>query len=488
VSTPPAGRAERSEGRRIARNSALLAIGDGTSLALGFVSTILVTDSLGERYGPLVAAQRFVGPFLVIVQFGLYPLLVRAFASGRGDPGALFATALALRAVLGAVFAFSVPLVAHVAGYLPEQRWLLHAFVGIELLGVIAETFMARCEGFEAFGRSAVIGMSRSLATFAGVAVATWLGGGLAAFVAVYGVSRVVQLAVAAAVVRKAGPRFRLRLDFASVRPLLREAIWFMGVGLTATIQATLAVVLLARFSTAAETARFGACLNFLDVVLVLPVLLQRTLLPAFSRLSRTGGATGIAHDALRVIPTLLIPAGVGMACLAEAILALYPSGEFADAAPVLRLVALWLVFNGPAHVCAAFLTGIGRLRALILVNVLGACLQALLLMVAIPRAGAVGAAAGTLVAYGAVTALLLTLARQSGVALPWSAFLRAAAASLAMAAALVGVRQLFLPLAVAAGAAVFGGVWWLLVPKHGLERRWVLSLLAELRGRLRRR
>jgi O-antigen/teichoic acid export membrane protein len=259
-----------------------------------------------------------------------------------------------------------------------------------------------------------------------------------------------------------------------------------VGVGLASTLQGTMAVLMLTRFSTSAETARFGASLNFIEVTLVLPVLLQRSLLPTFSRLSGTGGAAGIAQNALRLIPAVLIPAGVGMSCLAASIMALYPSGEFATAAPVLRLISLWLVCIGPLHVCGAFLTGMGRLRALIGVNLFGAGIQAVILLFEIPRAGAVGAAASTLVAYALCAAVLLYLVRGSGVAVPWPALARVALASLAMAAVVLPMQEAPLALAVVAGAAVYAIAWWLLLPRASLERRLVVSTLDEVRRRFR--
>ena len=43
-------------------------------LGLGFVTTLLVTNRLGDQYGLFIGAQRFVGLFLVVAQFGLHPL------------------------------------------------------------------------------------------------------------------------------------------------------------------------------------------------------------------------------------------------------------------------------------------------------------------------------------------------------------------------------------------------------------------------------
>ena len=54
----------RVESLKVARHSAVLAVGNVVGLLLGFVTTILVTDILGDHYGLLIGAQRFVGLFL----------------------------------------------------------------------------------------------------------------------------------------------------------------------------------------------------------------------------------------------------------------------------------------------------------------------------------------------------------------------------------------------------------------------------------------
>ena len=46
--------------------------------------------------------------------------------------GELFATVTVLRLLLGCIFALLVPIAAAAAGYMPDARWVLLAFVAIE--------------------------------------------------------------------------------------------------------------------------------------------------------------------------------------------------------------------------------------------------------------------------------------------------------------------------------------------------------------------
>jgi len=109
--------ATRSEGLRIFRNSAILGVGSAAGMALGFVTTILVTDALGEGYGLLLSAQRFVGFFTVIVDFGLATLLVRAVAAREDTVGSLTGTVVLLRCALGLVYGSAADLSTYHAAF-----------------------------------------------------------------------------------------------------------------------------------------------------------------------------------------------------------------------------------------------------------------------------------------------------------------------------------------------------------------------------------
>jgi PST family polysaccharide transporter len=183
--------------------------------------------------------------------------------------------------------------------------------------------------------------------------------------------------------------------------------------------------------------------------------------------------------NSLHVIAALLFPAGVGLAVLADPILALYPSGEFGDAAAVLRVLGLWVVFLAPSYVGASFLTGAGRLGLMASVNLIAIALQGLLLALWVPRHGAVGAACAALAAFAVVAMVQLQACRLLGVRVPWAALLRAAAAALAMGALLWPLREGPLYGSVPLGAAVYALLYFAMAPRDGLERR----LLAE--GRL---
>lgn len=464
---------------RVARNAGFLAAGSLGAMAFGFLGRVWLADRLGDEFGLVVGAQGFVLLFLTVVQFGLHPLLVREFAAHPEKSPQLLGTTLAVRAVLGLVYALVVPIAAWSSGYLPDARWLLMAFVVVELLGVFAETWSALCEGFERMARAALIDMARPIATFCGIAIAIYAGGSLEAFAIAYILARAAQAALAVALGRRAGVAGGPRFELAGVLPLLFEARWFATMSWVSAAQGSLAVLMLTRFSSTAETALYGAALVFLEVVMIFPVQLQRALLPAFSRLSASGAAGDMAHYSLRVVPIALFPAGAGLALLAPSIMDLYPSGGFAEAAPVLAIMGLWLFIMAPGNVAGTYLTGVGRIRALVLINLVGIAVQVAVQAWLVPRHGAVGASLATFATFTVVSALTTWLVAGDGVRIPWVPWLRVLVATAFMSAVVWPLRAFPLPITVPVGALAFVGAFALVLPRDSLELRAVRYLIA---------
>ena len=468
-----------SEGMRIARNSAVLGAGQVVGVGLGFATAILVTDLLGDLYGSLIGAQRFIGLFLAVVQFGLHPLIVRAVASRRDPPGVLLGTLLAVRCGLAVVFAVLVVSVATLGNYLPEHRWVIYLLAVSEILGVLAETFVAVCQGTEQMGRSALIVLSRSSTTFVGVLGVLAIGGGLPEVVAVYVGGRCVQMVAAMLLTRRPLAGSRLEVHGERVIPYLREALPFLAIGYAVVALRSLDVVILTRLSSVADVARFGASLNFVEVFLILPIVAQRALLPAFSRLGASGGDTAIAQGSIQIFGLVLFPSAAALALLSHHALAIYPSGEFADAAPVLQVLAATLVFIPSLTIAATHLTAHGRLARILYVYAVTLPLQILGNAILIPRYGAVGAATAMVTAHGILAIGLVLGIRDLGVHLPWASTVRQWVATGLMSLALLATRQHMVLVPVAVGLLVYVAAMAVLTPADALERR----LLAAIRA-----
>jgi O-antigen/teichoic acid export membrane protein len=439
---------------------------------------------LGRDYGVFIGAQRFVGLFLVLAQFGLGTLLVRSVAAHREEAGVIFGTVFTIRLVLCGTFAAVVAAVSYLIDYLPEHRPLIYAFILVNMLGVLTGTLTSLFEGLERMGRSALVNVGRATATCALVVALLLAGGGLAGVALAYVLAGVTQLGIALALARGLPGSLRPAVEIDRIVPMMREALLFVAVGLCFTALRSLDVVMLTRLSSTDEVAQYGAALNFVDVLLVLPLLLQRALLPAFARLHAAGKSEETVRDALQVFSAVLMPSAVGLALLCEQVVGLYPSGEFADAAPVLRILAASLIALGPATVCGVYLTGVGRLPAILGTYAVALPIQVVANLLLIPRWGAVGAAAATFTAHASLALMFAGLLVASGIRLPLAAFARQAAASAGMAGVVLLTRSLPLPVPLATGAMSYVVLLLLISGKQSLERRLLAAAVERWRAR----
>ena len=475
----------RSEGFGVARNSAFLAAGNLGALAIGFGTTLLVTDQLGaERYGLLVGAQRFVAFFAVVAYFGMHPLLVRASATRSEEVGALLGTVLLLRAGLGVLFGLLVALVAMTTGYLPNHRLLLFAVAFTQIPLAFAEAFTAVCEGRERMGRVAWVTLIRTLTILLCVGTAVVLHGGLGSFVAAYLVGGFAELAATLLLTRGVIPDLRLQVRLARLLPLFREAVPFVVIGLGYMALRGLDVMILTRFSTIPEVSRYGAALNFSELLAMLALLVQRALLPAFSRLKFTNTANDLASNSLALFSAVLIPACTGLALLADSVVRLYPSREYDAAAPVLRVLSGAIVFLGPSIVCATFLTGAGRLRVIMEAYAVAVPVQGAVSLLLVSDHAAVGVATGTLFGQATLSAFLLRASTGLGMRIAYPVILRQVVSAALMALVVAATRSLPIAVPVVVGSLTYAGALWVIAPLESPERR----VLADLASRWRRR
>jgi O-antigen/teichoic acid export membrane protein len=458
--------------RKIARHGVLLGIGDAVAMAMGFVTTLLVTDHLGNDYGVFIGAQRFARMFLVIAEFGLAPLLIRKIAANRAAAGATFSNVLVMQAGLCGVYALVVMVTAEGIDYLPEHRSTLLLLVVLSALSVFATTQRSLFEGLESMGRSALVVITRSTATLVGVAVVVFGDSGLQGIVLAYIIARCIQLGVGVALSFKLRASLLVAPKLDQMGGMFREAPLFVAIGAAYVALRSLDIVMLARLSGPEETAHYGAALNFIEVLFPLLVVAQRSLFPAFSRLGEHSSGKGVIRDTLHVFSALLVPGAIGLALLSDEAVALYPSGAFADAAGVLRIIAFSVFFLGAITVCATFLTGVGRLWTLIWAYVFTLPIQVVANALLIPVAGAEGVAIATLLTQGMLAALLLYIVRARGVTLPVAGFVRHVGAGLVMAGAVVALDTLPFPLVVVIGASLYAATLLAISPRKSVERR----------------
>jgi O-antigen/teichoic acid export membrane protein len=170
---------------------------------------------------------------------------------------------------------------------------------------------------------------------------------------------------------------------------------------------------------------------------------------------------------------------------------ALYPSGQFADAGPVLSILAGVVLFLSLASVCATLLTGAGALAQIIKAYGVAVTIQVLGNLFLIPRHGAEGAAVSAVAATCVLAVLLVRAVRGIGVRVPMGSLRRHILGALVMGVVVYWLREAWLPIPLVAGMVTYGVVVELLAPAGSMERTvlsaartWVTKWMANLRHR----
>jgi O-antigen/teichoic acid export membrane protein len=208
--------------------------------------------------------------------------------------------------------------------------------------------------------------------------------------------------------------RFRLRLGFelARVFDLLKEA-WPVGLTvLLAVVYLKADSVLLGVLAHPEDVGVYGAAYKPIEyLILASSVLIN----PVFPLLARWQGVdtrrfTLVFQRATTALLAFLLPVPVVLALIADPLVQLLYSAEFAGAATPLRLLAIAMVFVTFAVWQDFTLLSVGRQRFTLAYGAVGVALNIALNVLIIPRAGAIGAAS-----VAVLTAMLFSMCASWG-------------------------------------------------------------------------
>ena len=132
---------------------------------------------------------------------------------------------------------------------------------------------------------------------------------------------------------------------------------------------------------------------------------------------------------------------------------------------------------------CSTFLTGQGRVNAILRAYAFAVPIQLALCWIWVFEDGAVGVARGTVVAQLVLAVGIVGTARAMGLVIPWAGTARHVIASGVMAAAIAPLSGAFFAIPVLVGALVYPVVLIAICPAESLERK----LLGKLTSRLKR-
>jgi len=445
-----------------------LGSGEALSRLVAFGVTMYLARTLGANGYGVIALAAGINLYLAkIADFGVEAAGIREIA---GTPAALERLA---SAVLSARLLLAVGL-AMVAGFisvllLPEpESWVLAIYfltlipiagstrwihIGLEETGPVA---IARITG-EACIFGLVLSFVSGQQHLIRVPLAQFAGELLAA-----------ALLIVALFLR--GYRFGLHWNFAVARPVLVR-------GFPLLVQVTLGLLIynsdlmfLRVFRDSTSVGYYAAAYALIAFVANLGMTFGMSLLPALTKASTdTAEQCTIWNNSLVQIMALCLPLSAGACLLAPSIITLGFGQGYDPSTTALRVLVWSIPFSTLRNVPWVALIARARGERLTSVMAWSVALNLLLNGALVPAYGFIGAGIATVTTECFCAGMMMRAAADEGLpGFPWRRCFTPVVATIVMAAAVIAIGPVTLPLAVATGIAVFlsvlglfGGLRW---------------------------
>jgi O-antigen/teichoic acid export membrane protein len=386
--------------RLIAGNIGVKAVSEVLVKAGRFLLVVVAARMLGpEGFGLYMFAFAFGNILANASDFGLQMYLSREVARGQEDRAAVLGHVIRAKQIL--VLAVGLLLVAVVLFYpRPAEVRRLLLLAGIAaLLQSWNELWNYFFRGIQSLRHEAGLNLANMvLGTGLGIG-AIWIGWGVAGlFWALIAAGAATTLAAIGLLVRRGD--LRMRAPSPPARRALSQAAPIGVAILLSILYFRIDVVFLERMRGDEAVGTYGAAYKILESLLFLPAIFLAAIYPAFSESARLdpAGMRRIYCNSLRWM--LLLSSGIVAVLLVLAPLGLeiLYGGRFGGSVVILRILAPSLLFIFVNYALTHFLVALEGQRWNALFAAICVAVNAGLNFLVIPRYGAAGAAATTVI------------------------------------------------------------------------------------------
>jgi len=335
--------------RSFAKNAFFKGLGELIIRLLSFAFIVLVARAVGDDdFGALNFAYSFALLFVVIVDFGLNPLLVRDAARNLSQTAHIFFNLLIIKTGLALLFGVAVFIGLQIVSPVPPMRQLAYGMAGFVMLNSFTEFINAIFHAHQRMQYEAAVMSLQKMALLIFGLLTLWLGQGVygvaAAYLAAGGVGALVGLSI----LWKGGfLKGSWKIDYSFLRYACRQALPLTLTTLFINLYFRIDMTLLAKFRPAAEVGWYGAAHKCIEVLMVVPAVLVVASFPGFSKLF-IEDRQKLARAALKVLRLLLMlgmPLAGGAILVARPLMKMMFGAEFAPAGTALGWLAVALCF-----------------------------------------------------------------------------------------------------------------------------------------------
>jgi O-antigen/teichoic acid export membrane protein len=408
-----------SVAKRVAKNTAYLALADAAGKTMSFFYYLLAARRLGvEMYGVLSFAIAFTTMLGVLADLGLGTIATREIARDHLSAQPHVDTALSLRLVASVVVVLLVNGLAVFLGYPGATVRAVFICSVAVMTNAISTLYYAVFQGFERMGMVTVSRAAQTVVLVGGAVLLAQLPASVASYAFVYAAAGLVSVMLAAIIAMPRLVRPGLSLDVGSWWRSFRASA---PVGL-ATVFTTfyywMGTTLLSKMSGNSAVGNYSAAFRLATGLVFVGLAFSGAVYPLFSRLFVTDSdrLARVLERSTKYMMWVTLPAAAFGTVFARPAVSLLYGGEYQGAWVVLRVVVWWGAFASLNSLFSNYLVSVRRARFVTFQTGLSLAVNLVLALLLIPAFGATGAAVALAASEMVGLACLVTLLLRSPV------------------------------------------------------------------------
>ncbi|MCK5218802.1 flippase [bacterium] len=332
-----------------ARNVFFKGLGEIFIRLVSFAFVVLVARSLGgSDFGVLNFAYSFALLFVVVIDFGLNPLLVRDAAREPARLPHIFYNFLIVKTVLALLFGVAVLVGLSIVAPEPAMRRAAYWLAAFVMLNSFTEFCNTVFHARQQMQFEAAVMVFQKLALLGFGLLALGLGWGLYGVAGAYVAAGGCGLAIALGILIHAGfIKGSWKPDFGFLKYIWRQALPLTLTTLFVSLYFRIDMTILSKLRPAEELGWYGAAHKCVEVFMVIPAILVIAAFPGFSKLFLEDRRK-LAEASVKVIRILMIlgiPLAGGMVVLARPLMILIFGPAYAASGYALAWLSIAMCF-----------------------------------------------------------------------------------------------------------------------------------------------
>ena len=445
-------------GFSLGRTTTQLLLAHLVNYALALVNSIVLARALGvERLGAYAYAMGLAGLFGLLPNFGISTLVTRTIARDPDGGGGVVRAAKRAQVLLAGGVFIVIPVFAAILPGQPVPLGYVTLAAAQLAIGTLSWPYLAVVGGRARYDRLALAELAARAAGSVLLVTAAASRGGVVAFLWAHVLAASIAVLVARWLAAPLIPKGR-----ATPLPQARLFRQAAPLGATAAVQSLytrLDILMLGQMASTASLGLYSAAYKPINLAVSLGSTVAGTLLPLMAQEPQQGAPVAFVR-AVRGLGATAPAIALALSGLGGPLLSVAFGADFAPAAPVLTLLAWSMAANWLYAPLGIALQARGRERWWLASLSGGLALNAAGNFWAIPRWGATGAAAATLLSEVALLGFgALLLGRELGIPLRLRPVLATLGATAAGGVALAVLWSAGPLAATAAALAVYGAL-----------------------------